>query len=329
MRVEIKSTNDLDEDKWNTLLEDSPESTVYHTKTWAEVWEESYPRSNSFFIIWTDEKEDYLAGLPVWQREKFGLRSFYSMPFGTYGGLIKKEKTEGGAFLPVYEKLLQMRGRWRTIKAQLVDFSSTNDHLQDIGFSSSEYYTHLIRLNQIDESNHMRTFGRKRREGIRQSQRRGIEVKDIRSLKDVRRCYQLSWETYKRHNGKLLKYPFKLFENIFTLMSERNLLKWVIALKDERIIGSLISLVFKDTLYAWEGGSDFGELNARPNDALFLYSILWAKKNGLKVFNFGATPKGAEGMIKFKKSWGAERKDYLIYEKKNKLGEFLDKIRGI
>lgn len=329
MRVEIKTINNMDENKWDELLESSTHSTVYHTRTWAEVWEKTYPRSNSFFIVWIDEKEDYLAGLPVWQKDKFGLRSFYSMPFGTYGGLIRKEKTDSRAFLPVYEKLLQMYGRVRMIKVQLVDFSSANNHLEDFGFSSSKYYTHLIHLNQIDQSSPMQNFSRKRREGIRQSHRRGIEVKDIRSLKDVRRCYQLSWETYKRHNGELVKYPFKLFENIFTLMGERNLLKWVIALKDERIIGSLINFVFKDTLYAWEGGSDFGELNARPNDALFLYSILWAKQNGCKFFNFGATPEGAEGMIKFKESWGAETKEYLIYEKKKRLGKLLDRVRGI
>lgn len=329
MKVEIKSLNNLDEDKWNKLLEDSPQSTVYHTKSWAEVWERSYPKSASFFIISFDEKGDYLAGLPVWQRQRFGLKSFFSMPFGTYGGLIKKGEIDESALSHFYEKLVQVFKGGNMIKAQLVDFFSTDCYLQNVGFSSSKYYTYLIFLDRIDENDYMQTFTRKRREGIRQSQRRGIEVKDIHSLEDVRQCYQLSEETYTRHNIKKVKYPFKLFENIFALMGKGNLLKWFIALKEERIIGSLINFAFKDTLYAWEGGSDFRELNARPNDALFLHSILWAKKNGFKLFNFGATPEGAEGMISFKESWGAKKKEYLIYEKKKRLGELLEKIRRV
>ena len=328
MEVEIKTINDLNEEKWNRLLKESPHSTVYHTKSWAKVWEKSSPGSNSFFIICIDEKGDYQAGIPVWQREKFSLKSLYSMPFGTYGGLIKKEKTDESLSLPIYEKLSQMIKSWRIIRTQLVDFFSADQNLQKIGFISSPYYTHLINLDKIDESNYMQNFTRKRREGIRQSQRRGIRVEEIRSLEDVKPCYQLSWETWRGYDIKIEKFPLQLFENIFTLMSKGNLLKWFIAIKDARIVGSLINFVFKDTLYSWEGGTDPQELNARPNDALFLQSILWAKKNGLKIFNFGATPQGAESMIKFKESWGAERKEYLIYEKKKRLGEFINRIRG-
>jgi len=72
--VKIKNTGDLNEEKWNSLLEHAPHSTVYHTKTWSEVWEKSYPGSHSFFLICVDEKGDYLAGFPVWQRERFGLK---------------------------------------------------------------------------------------------------------------------------------------------------------------------------------------------------------------------------------------------------------------
>ncbi len=329
MGVEIKSVNDLNEEKWNKLLKESPHSTVYHTKSWAKVWEKSFPGSSSFFIISIDEMGEYLAGLPMWQRGKFGLRDLYSMPYGTYGGLIKKDKTDESVFLPIYEKLSQLLKCWSTTRIQVVDFYTKDPHLQKTGFASSVHHTHLINLDQIDESDYMKSFTRKRREGIRQSQRRGIQVKEIRSPEDIKPCYQLSLETWRRYNLESKKFPLRLFENIFTLMNKGNLLKWFIALKDERIIGSLINFVFKDTLYAWEGGTDPVELNARPNDALFLQSILWAKRNGLKIFNFGATPEAAEGMVRFKESWGAENKEYLIYEKKKRLGEFIEKIRGI
>lgn len=329
MAVEIKTISNLDEEKWNRLLEESPHSTVYHTKSWAEIWQRSYPKSNSFFIITVDEKGDYSAGLPLWKKERLGLQSFFSMPFGTYGGLVKKQNKDDSSFFPIYEKLQHMFKGANTLVVQIVDFFSADHHLQKIGFTPRQYHTHIIHLDRIDEHNYMLFFTRKRREGIRQSQRRGIEVRNIRSFDDIQRCYQLSLETCRRHDIKSAEYPFSLFENIFAVMGKRELLKWFVALKGERIIGSLMNFVFKDTVYAWEMGSDLKELNARPNDALFLHSILWAKKNGLKFFNFGATPEKAEGMIRFKESWGAERKEYLIYEKKKRLGQFIERIKGI
>ena len=329
MAVEIKTISNLDEEKWNRLLEESPHSTVYHTKSWAEVCQKSFPGSNSFFMICVDEKGDYLAGLPVWQRKRFGLKSFYSMPFGTYGGLIEKKDADGSVSLLLYENLLKMLKEWRVIKVELVDFSPTDHYLQEIGFSSRRYSAHLILLDQIDESDYVRTLTRERKKCIRQFQRRGVEVRAIRSLDDVRRCYELSLGTRRRHDVKSTKYPLGLLENIFNLMNKRNLLRWFVALKGEKVIGSLVNFVFKDTFYAWEGGSDYQELSARPNDALYVHSILWAKRNGLRIFNFGATPEKAEGMIRFKESWGAHRKEYLIYEKKKGLGEFIERIKGI
>jgi lipid II:glycine glycyltransferase (peptidoglycan interpeptide bridge formation enzyme) len=329
MAVEIKTLSNLDEEKWNRLLEESPHSTVYHTKSWAQIWQRSYPESNSFFIITVDEKGDYLAGLPIWQRKRFGLKSIYSMPFGTYGGLIKKKGADGSVSLLLYEELLKMLEEWRAIKAELVDFSLTDHHLQEIGFSVRRYYAHLILLDQIDENDYVSTLTRERKKCIRQSRRRGVEVRDVHSLDEVRRCYELSLGTRRRHDVKSTKYPLELLENIYNLMNKRNLLRWFVALRGERVIGSLVNFVFKDTFYAWEGGSDFQELNARPNDALYVYSILWAKRNGLRIFNFGATPEKAEGMIRFKESWGAHRKEYLIYEKKKGLGEFIERIKGI
>lgn len=329
MTVEIKTIRDLDEEKWVRLLEESPHSTVYHTKSWAEVWEKSYPGSHSFFIISIDEKGDYAAGLPIWQRKKFGLKSLYSMPFDTYGGIIRRIKSDGQIVFPVYEKLQEMIKKKGAIQAQVADFFSIQHHLSNLGFRSRRTYSHMLSLDRIDENDYLASFSQKRREKIRQSQRRGGKVEDIRSLEDVRECYKLLMDTYRRHKVKPLKYTLRFFENIFSIMGKRNLLKWVIVLKDEKVIASLINFAFKDTVYAWKGASASQELDLRPNDLKYLFSILWAKKNGFKLFNFGTTPEFAEGMVKFKESWGAERCEYLIHDKKKGLGKLLDRIRNV
>ena len=323
--LELKKLDEVEGKKWDELLFSSSYSTVYHSLSWCRVWQKTYPQSDFLFIILKDSDENYLLGFPLWEKKKLFLSSFYSLPFGTYGGPIMKDKIDKVSIDVCLKKLDAITQKWNVLKIEVADFFNQYDFLNSYGFSSKNYFAHLLDLSAIDENNPMKEFDKKRKEGIRQSQRRGVLIKDIESLKEVERCYELTLDTYHRYGIKKPKYPLLLFENIFSVMRQNNLLKWVVATKDNKIIGSLMNFTFKDMVYAWEGASDYDSQNFRPNDALLFHTILWAKKNGFKFFNFGATPSGALGMLRFKESWGTFVKTYKIYERKNWLGNLLTK----
>ena len=343
--LELKKLDEVDERRWDELLFSSTYSTVYHSLSWCKVWQKTYPQSDYLFLILTDEKGNYWAGFPLWEKNKYGLKSLYSLPFGTYGGpifkgevnmLFRQKGLKGGTeqcSVPtsiqkeLINKFTEVSQKWNVLQIQTVDFFNQYDFLSLFGFSYKDYFAHLLDLTTIDDNSPMEGFDKKRKEGIRQSQRRGVLIKDMESLEEVKRCYELTLDTYCRYGIEKPKYPLLLFENIFRVMRDKNLLKWVVVLKDNQIIGSLMNFAFKDMVYAWEGASDYDSQNFRPNDSLFFHTILWAKKNNFKLFNFGATPSKALGMQRFKESWGTFVKPYKIYEKKSWLGKVLSKLR--
>jgi hypothetical protein len=325
--LELKKLDEVDERRWDELLFSSDYSTVYHSLSWCKVWQKTYPQSDFLFIILKDCDGSYLFGFPLWEKKKFFLSSFHSLPFGTYGGAIMKDSIDAARISVCLEKFTAITRKWNVLKIQVVDFFNQYEFLNPCGFSYKNYSAHLLDLTTIDDNSPMEGFDKKRREGIRQSQRRGVLIKDIESLEEVKRCYELTLDTYCRYGIKKPKYPLLLFETIFKVMRDKNLLKWVVALKDNQIIGSLMSFAFKDMVYAWEGASDYDSQNVRPSDALFFHTILWAKENNFELFNFGATPPKALGMQGFKESWGTFVKPYKIYEKKSWWGKVLSKLR--
>lgn len=328
-KVIFKNIDELDDKKWLELLKNSNFTTFFHTKPWFLVWKKSYPQTDFYLFLLEDQKKNYLAGLPFWVKKKFGLKKFFSLPFGTYGGFVFDKKLGEKEVSFFINRCIETLKGWNVLKIEVVDFFKKFDFLESLGFQPREYFTHLLDLNNFFENDSYRGFTKKRREAIRQSEKRGVWIKDVESEAEVEKCYELTLATYSRYKIKKPKYPLLLFRNIFKIMQGQPYLKWAIAKKDEKIIGSLINFAFRDMVCAWEGASDYTYQSLRPNDALCFHSILWAKKNNFKIYNFGATPEKALGMLRFKESWGTKKRYYKIWEWESFCGRVLEKTRKL
>lgn len=328
-KVIFKNIDELDDKKWLELLKNSNFTTFFHTKPWFLVWEKSYPQTDFYLFLLEDQEKNYLAGLPFWVKKKFGLKNFFSLPFGTYGGFVFDKKLgEKEVFFFINRCIETLKG-WNVLKIEVVDFFEGFGFLQSFGFKSRRYFTHILDLNEFDEANPFKSFTKERKKAVSQSQKRGVSVKNVESEDEVKKCYELTLSTYERYRMKKPKYPFLLFKNILYIIGGQNLLKWVVAKKDEKIVGSLINFYFKDMLFAWEGASDYTYQSLRPNDALRFHSLLWAKKNNFKIYNFGATPEKALGVLRFKESWGTKKRYYKIWEWESFCGRVLEKTRKL
>lgn len=311
MPLSLKKLNQIDEKKWENLVLTSKYSSFYHTKSWSEIWEKSFPDCEALFFI--SEEQNYMAGLPLIRFKKRGFLSFLSMPYGTYGGIIGNLSAEEK--IQLFREAVKFGTKKKYLRFQIVDFFDQNKESETLNFKKNPTFTHQINLeNPKSESGFQKR-------GYEQSLKKELSVRENDSLDDVKICYQLYLATAQKHQLKQIKYPFKFYENIFSMKTNSNYLKWWIVLKEKQIVAYQINFVFKDTLYYWDGGSLPDSLAERPNDALMGHSIKWAKENNLKFYNLGGSPQEPEGLIRFKEEWGGERKNYFFYEKKSALGK--------
>lgn len=324
MGFELLYLADLDEQKWDKLLLNSPYSTFYHKSNWAKLWFSSFVYFTPLFLVYSDENGNYRAGFPFMLSDKYRLKRVYSMPFGTYGGTILSEPLQGDMVAKLYEKMDDELRKLRLASAEVVDFFDQQTNLSQYGYDAAKAYTHILDLSKyMDDPVH------KTKRGAIQAEKKGVKVELLASVEKVRDCYNLVLERDKRHGLKRPKFRLGLYENIWNLLKPGEELRWSIAKAEEKIIAFQINFLFKDTIYYWEGASLSGALNLRPNDALFSDTIQWGISQGYKFLNLGGSPEKAEGLKRFKEAWGGEKKEYLIYSKEKFWYRTLEKLRKL
>ena len=67
---------------------------------------------------------------------------------------------------------------------------------------------------------------------------------------------------------------------------------------------------------------------ARPANLLIDDAIRWGIERGARLYNFGATPAGSDGVEAFKKSWGSEPYVYPIWRVRTAGFRLLSALRG-
>ena len=324
MGLELLYLADLDEQKWEELLLNSPFSTFYHKSNWAKLWFSSFVYFTPLFLVYSDENGEYKAGFPFILSDKYRLKRAYSMPFGTYGGMIVSAGLQIEEVAGLYQRMDQELRKFKLASAEVIDFFGQQKNLSQYGYNAVKASTHVLDLSKYrDDPVH------KTKRGAIQAEKKGVKVEPLSSVEKIRHCYNLVLERDKRHGLKRSKFPLGLYENIWNILKSVEELRWSVAKVEERLIAFQINFVFKDTIYYWEGASLSEALNLRPNDALFSDTIQWGIAQGYRYLNLGGSPEKAEGLVRFKEAWGGERKDYLIYSKKKFWYKIVEKLRRL
>ncbi|MDP3024170.1 MAG: GNAT family N-acetyltransferase [candidate division Zixibacteria bacterium] len=324
MGFELLYLADLDEQKWEELLFNSPYSTFYHKSAWAKLWFSSFVYFTPLFLVYSGENGEYKTGFPFILSDKYRLKRAYSMPFGTYGGMILSKELSSEEAEELYRKIDEELRKLKLASVEVIDFFGQQKNLSQYGYNAVKAYTHLLDLSKyMDDPVH------KTKRGAIQAEKKGVKVEPLSSVEKIRDCYSLVLERDKRHGLKRSKFPLGLYENIWNILKSGEELRWSVATVDEQTIAFQINFLYKNTIYYWEGASLSEALNLRPNDALFSDTIQWGISQGYRYFNLGGSPEKAEGLVRFKEAWGGERKDYLIYSKKKFWYKAAEKLKRL
>ncbi|MFH1612856.1 MAG: GNAT family N-acetyltransferase [bacterium] len=309
----IKLEKNINKEHWNDLVKNSFYSTVYHTWEWLESLKKTYLDWEIFYLM-AYEKEKILAGLPIIKiKEKIIRLRYFSSMWGSYGGVIVRDEEN----FDIKEKMLDYFKNffsfWKIISIELVDFYSQNEFVKNMGFTEKKQIALILSLNNSLEEIWKEKIKYKIRKNVKRAENNGIEIKEITNIEMLKNCFHLIEQTNYRHKMKKVQYPYKLYENMFLTMGSQNLIKWNVAFYKKIPIALLFSFVFKKNLVFWINASSQEFWQHRPNDYLYWYQIKWACLQNLTYANFGTTLENNEELIRFKQSFGAEKKYYSIY----------------
>ena len=139
---------------------------------------------------------------------------------------------------------------------------------------------------------------------VRKSRKLGVTIRfaEERSAMDV--YHRLHVGTRSGKHGMPAQ-PRAFFRGLWDRFGGDGTVQAVFAEHEGRTIAGMILFAAGDTVHYAYGASEEQSLHLAPNNLLMWESIAWATRKGFQAFDMGRTARDNQGLMEFKRKWGA------------------------
>lgn len=287
-----------DENDWDEYVFKSNNSTFYHQIGWKNVVEETYDHRSHYLIA--KENNEIKGILPLFlMKSIFFGNKLVSIPFAPYGGACTNNKIIENVLINEAKKLTEFYDAdYLEIKNRPLKENS-NSH------GKSAQVTSILLLHP-NPNIMWDKLKRDKKRGIKKAKKANIEV--IWSLEQINEFYDLYSQTM-RHLGSPAHSMF-FFKNIIKKFPNNTNI--IITKYNDRVVGCIFLLFYKNTVISGWSASDKKYLNIHPIDLSYWEGIKYFCENQYEILDFGRSMLNS-GVHEFKKSFGAETR-YLNYQ---------------
>ncbi len=299
------------------MLLEHEAASFFHTSAWARVLSESYHYKPLYFTTIENGKLESL--IPLMEVHSFltGKRGV-SLPFTD-------------CCLPICSDPAEME----TMFNRMIEYGKSAgwNHIDLRGgnaFSigktaSASFYGHSLDLSQGKDEIFSR-FRDSNRRNIKRARKEHIEVRIENSRPALGAFFRLHCAT-RRHHG-LPPQPRYFFQKIFEQIIAREKGFVALAYRQNCVVAGAVFFYFKNRAIYKYGASDRKYLDLRPNNLVMWKAIQWFASNGFESFSFGRTEPGNNGLLQFKRGWGAKEKKLNYYKYDLKHDSFVSAKSG-
>ena len=311
--MNLKILNPLEYPGWDELLLTNENYSFFHSSAWARVLHESYNYKPLYFTA--IENGSLSALIPVMEvRSLLTGRRGVSLPFSDYCEPIAPDKSH---FLELIDDVIKYgkNAGWKSI-----EWRGGQEFFDDVT-PSSYYYTHTLDLLENEEQilSHFRDSTKR---NIKKATKEGVEVSISNSSESIREFYRLNCMTRKHHG--LPPQPFYFFENIYDHILSKDQGMVILASHDKKVIAGAVMFFFGNRAIYKYGASDRTYQHLRPNNLIMWQAINWCAQNGHKDFLFGKTERENNGLLQYKRGWGATERTVKYYKYDLSKGTFIE-----
>jgi CelD/BcsL family acetyltransferase involved in cellulose biosynthesis len=294
--VDVTTISPVTDPKWAELIASRP-TTVFHSPRWMKVLEETYGLSISASILERDGRVK--AGLAWCQVSDFLGTRVVSLPFTDFCDPIATTPEEAKTLAGIiagkgYPWLLRSRAR----------------NLPEVPFhvaATSHFKSATIDVTPIEAELRARVSSMAQR-GVRKAERDGVQIVTATTEAELREWYLLHLRL-RREKHHLLAQPYSFFQQIWRSFIEQNEGFLLLSKLGDKIIGGTLFLLWQDGCYYKFNASDSAHLALRPNNLVMWRGMLEAKARGCRFLDLGRSKAQQEGLLAFKRSFGAVEED--------------------
>jgi lipid II:glycine glycyltransferase (peptidoglycan interpeptide bridge formation enzyme) len=285
----------LDECLWRDFVSDHPRGNLFHTPEMFQVFTQAKGYRPEIWATVDGHSGILALLLPVHITLVGGLLSGLTTRSVVHGSILCQAGPRGqealGQLLEAYGKSVSGRSLFTELRNHY-DLDGLQSLLQSYGYAYEEHLNYLIELNrppeEILQSISPKTRNRIRR-GLREKQ---VEISEVTNRGEMAQWHATLKRTYEEAHVPLADYS--LFEAAFDILYPKGRVKFLLAQVHGVTAACSMLLLYKDSIYAWYGGTDRAHSQHRPNDMLNWHILEWGANHGYRQYDFGGAGKPDE-----------------------------------
>jgi CelD/BcsL family acetyltransferase involved in cellulose biosynthesis len=284
--------------RWLDFLSGHPAATIFHHPQWIRSVQETYGYRPMCIGVFEEEK---LCGiLPLLEVSSWitGSRAV-CLPFSDACAPLLQNEEHRNRLGQYLSELLRLE-KWKYVEIR--------GEFNDRNFSPSAVFkVHQLSLQNTAEEVFKGFKKTQTQQRIQKAEREGVTTQHNSAAGTLDDFIRLNALTRKKHG--LPPQPDKFFLSIYSNIIKRDLGFILTAHYRQRVIAAAMFFHFQKVIYYKYSASDQRYLNLRPNNLLLWSAIRWGCDNGYALFDFGRTEATNEGLLQFKRGWGAVESD--------------------
>ncbi|HET9419315.1 MAG TPA: GNAT family N-acetyltransferase, partial [Chthoniobacterales bacterium] len=292
----VRIVDPLGDSEWDNLVSSHPDSTIFHTATWAKVLVTTFGHRPVYLELTRASNLSALLPLMEISSHVTGRRGV-CLPFIDCCNPLIFEGSDISPILHALSSLSRQRN-WKYFELRC-----GGNSLHPVAPALVTLRGHNIDLRSGIEVVFSR-FASSVRRAIRKAERSGLNVCLVSSHEAVLKFYRLHTLTRKRQG--LPPLPLSYFLRVYDSVIEPGLGFMVMVQKEARPVGAAVFFIYgKRAVYKF-AASDLTFQNLRPNNLAMWEGIKSLMQGGAETLHLGATSMEGEGLRRFKLSWGSE-----------------------
>jgi len=310
MTVAIDQVRPAQPEEWDEIWYQCSYATYFHSREWAEIWsrfKQGRQRPNPLLVMFSDGKEALLPLTAAMWPGGFG-KSFVSSADGTYGGWITADPLGREHAILMKEFLTRELGHlfWY--------INPYDDLVAAIGLDANFHHdeTHTINLERGFDLVY-KDWTHACRNNERKARKSGILVRHAQNEEDWREYYRAYEDSLRRWGDQALgKVDWAFFQEMFNRQSDHIKL-WLATTTNEIVVAGTLMCYARKIAAAWHSARLAHYAAFQPSNRLYYEILSDACEKGYRWFDFGFSA-GIEGVLRFKKSFGAKPIDCAYIE---------------
>lgn len=310
----VSGYDNINRSQWSDFVSRHSDGTIFQTPEYYEI----HLNAKGFrpHAIAAYDSENNIAGImvAVISHVYGGVLNYLTSRAVIAGGpLVRNNDAE------IALRLLQAFRADKKIKViysqfrNLFDVGNLKPAFEKAGAKYEDHLNIHIDVLQSEDGLWKGVKSRKRNQ-IRQAQRKGLTVSEMVSDEAVKKTYPILEEVYS--HAKLPLADNSLFSNAYRLMNPKKMLRIYGVFQGEELVGTMYIFFFNGRFYDWYAGSFRQHYSSYPNDILPWEIFRNAQAEGMTLFDFGGAgkPGVAYGVRDYKMQFGGELVNFGRYE---------------